>query len=356
MIDLMSFQDALNDSSNYKKRNLLLGNGFSIACKPDIFRYAALYEQADFSNEVEIKKVFDALQTSDFEVVIHALENASKILPIYLDNVKTIIQLQKHANQIKEVLVKTIADNHPANPKGVEESQFWACREFLSHFLNETNDGRVYTLNYDLLLYWTLMHEDHPFIEEPLKLTTNDGFGEDIDADNPDYVIWKAEKNYNQRIHYMHGALHLFDNGTELKKYTWNRSGIPLIDQIRSAIANDMYPVFVSEGKSQQKHAKIRHHAYLQHSFKSFCTVMDSSKEILFIHGHSLAENDEHILKKIGRGKIPCIYISLLGDPSATENRKKISNANKLIAMRSKSPPLQVIYYDAETANVWGNK
>jgi hypothetical protein len=31
-------------------------------------------------------------------------------------------------------------------------------------------------LNYDLLLYWTLMHDDMPF-GDPIELSTNDGFG-----------------------------------------------------------------------------------------------------------------------------------------------------------------------------------
>lgn len=357
MIELMSFQDALQDSLQYKKRNLLLGNGFSIACKPDIFHYAALYEQADFSAAPEIEEVFKALKTHDFEVVIHALENASKILPIYLDDKSTAPQFQKHADLIKDLLVKTVAGNHPPNPSAVEEMQFWACRSFLSHFMSDKNDGRVYTLNYDLLIYWALMHDDNPFLDQPLELTANDGFGEDIDADNPDYVVWKAEKKADkQRVHYLHGALHLFDGGAELKKYTWNRAGIPLIEQVRAAIEKDMYPIFVSEGTNQQKLSKIRHHAYLQHSFKSFHTIMDSTDQTLFVYGHSLADNDAHILKKIGRGRIPCVYISLYGNPSEAWNKQIVANAEKLVSMRLQRFPLKVKYYDAGTTNVWGDK
>src|SRR4051794_40309261 len=45
------------------KRHLLLGNGFSIALKPDIFSYGSLYENADFSTAPHIPQLFKALGT-----------------------------------------------------------------------------------------------------------------------------------------------------------------------------------------------------------------------------------------------------------------------------------------------------
>ncbi len=48
MPDIFSFREALDQANN--KKHLLLGNGFSIALKPDIFTYGSLYEHADFSD------------------------------------------------------------------------------------------------------------------------------------------------------------------------------------------------------------------------------------------------------------------------------------------------------------------
>lgn len=353
-MDLLTFEAAIKDSESFGKRNLLLGNGFSIACKPNIFRYAALYDQADFSATPEIKAAFESLQTQDFEIVIRALENAAKLLLVYSKEAGTIEKLSTHASFIKELLVSTIAGNHPPNPNDINHDSFWNCRKFLAHFLNKENDGRVYTLNYDLLLYWALMHDDNPFDDNTQQILSNDGFGEDEEANDADYVIWKGESGANnQRVFYLHGALHLFDGGAELKKYTWNRKGIPLIDQIREAISNDLYPLFVSEGTSQQKLSRIRHHAYLQHAFKSFHTIMEQQKQSLFIYGHSLADNDSHILKKIGRGKIPKIYIGLYGELDSAVNKTIISKSNDLIGMRSTRYPLEVKFYNSETANIW---
>jgi Domain of unknown function (DUF4917) len=355
LVKIISFEEAIQHSTQYKKRNLLLGNGFSIACKPNVFRYSALYNQADFSEATEIKAVFDSLGTEDFESVIKALEGAAKLLPNYLDNSLVTEKLKNHADLIKDLLLKTIAHNHPLTPNDITETQYWACQKFLSHFLNSDNEGRVYTLNYDLLLYWALMHEKNPFSVDSPNFVGKDGFGEDQDTEDADYVVWKGEDAANgQNIHYLHGALHLFDSGSELKKYTWNRKGIPLIEQAQSAIAKDMYPLFVSEGTSQQKLARIRHHAYLQHSYKSFHSVMAQAGQTLFIYGHSLAENDGHILKKIGRGKIPVMYVSLHGKVDSPLNMKIITTAQTIKSMRQQRNPLEVLFYDAAGATVWG--
>jgi hypothetical protein len=48
-MELMSFSDAIARSRSNGKPHVLLGNGFSIACRPDIFVYGKLFEQADFS-------------------------------------------------------------------------------------------------------------------------------------------------------------------------------------------------------------------------------------------------------------------------------------------------------------------
>ncbi len=49
-VKVLSFQQAIKESASCNKRHLLLGNGFSIACRANIFRYDKLFEQADFTN------------------------------------------------------------------------------------------------------------------------------------------------------------------------------------------------------------------------------------------------------------------------------------------------------------------
>jgi hypothetical protein len=351
---IVTFDEAMADSGRFSKRHLLLGNGFSIACRADIFHYGSLFAQADFSRAQEVKEVFDSLKTQDFEVAIHALENASKILPAYvLHGEKAAAKMIEHATALKEILLSTIAANHPNNPTEIPDKKFWACRRFLAHFLKEDR-GQVFTLNYDLLLYWTLMHDDNPF-DDPLQLGINDGFGNDEDDPAAEYVVWQGETGaHSARVHFLHGALHLFDSGSELKKYTWVRKGIPLVEQAREAIANNAYPLFVAEATSGQKKNKIRHNAYLYQGFKQLTANVQTRKHCFFVFGHSLAENDDHILNRLGRGRFAKLYISIFGDPKSDLNQWIISRAHALAAQRSAQSPLEIDFFDAESAKVWG--
>lgn len=357
MTEVVSFQSALDIASQYKKRHLLLGNGFSIACDPGIFTYRSLYEQAretHFLPIPEAARMFEVFDTKDFEVVIHALEDAAKTLPVFDPSAQhTAEKIQNQASELKTALVRTIADNHTDVPNHIADEKFWACRQFLSHFLNPENDGKVYTLNYDLLLYWAAMHDDQPF-SAPLSLTINDGFGRGS-GDAADYVTWQGEATArDQRIHYLHGAIHLFDSGSELKKYTWRDKGIPLLTQARVAMEDGMFPLFVAEGSSEQKLARIKHSAYLYHSYKSFSSQMEQKDQALFVFGHSFSENDTHILRKIFEGKVAHLFVSVVGSLDGADKQAFLERVNAVVRQRDTHPELAVTFFDAASANVWG--
>lgn len=344
---VISFQEALAECErNNQRPKLLLGNGFSQACKPDIFAYSALFDRADFTELSDnARAAFDALNTTDFEVVMDTLQKSASIVRLYSNDESNLPEtLVNDSEGLKEVLVSAIADSHPAVPYDIDDEQYYACRHFLAPF------DRIYTLNYDLLLYWALMHDDNPFDENPPNPQTDDGFRA-VDGDNDtDYVTWTIGNTNSQRLFYLHGALHLFDSETELKKYTWSRTGTTLIEQISEALSNNLYPLFVAEGESEKKYAKIRHSDYLSRSLRSFSSIAGT----LFIYGHSLAVSDEHILNSIAKGKITNLYVSIYGDPNTDGNQNIMARARALGAGRRNNRLLNVVFYDANSANVWG--
>lgn len=357
-ISLITFQQAINDSNRYNCRHLLLGNGFSIACIPSIFTYASLYDQADFSDLPEVKLLFEKLGTRDFELVIHCLENGSKSVPVYLPDANDIVEkMQSDANRLKELLIETVAKNHPAFPSEIDEEKYLRCITFLKNFLDI--GGRIYTFNYDLLLYWTLMYgmEKQLIERQPI-----DGFGRDTDFLDGEvhvskYVTWQGDSvAHGQNIHYLHGALHLYDNGPDVEKFIWVNKNIRLIDQATEALKAGRFPLFVSEGESMKKMEKIIHSGYLYHSFKSFSTTMNvstkNSKNCLFTFGLSFTDNDDHVLKKISEGRVKHLYVSIYGDPTTAENQKIISAAEAIKRKRN-SNDLEINYFDAATAEVW---
>jgi len=127
-----------------------------------------------------------------------------------------------------------------------------------------------------------------------------------------------------------------------LQKYTWIRKGQPLVDQARTAIAANKFPLFVAEGTSaKKKKNKIRHNAYLYQCFKVLTANSDTSTHCFFIFGHSLAENDEHILKRLGRGKFRKLYMGLYGQPDSPANQEIVTRANALKSLRNVRHPLE---------------
>lgn len=343
-LELLHFEEALA-RAGASKRHLLLGNGFSIALKPDIFTYGALYDGADFTRVPYAERIFDALETRDFEAVIKTLVDMARVLEVYAaENADLRSRIARDAAAIKEILVDAIASRHPSRPFRVEPEQYQHCRRFLYHF----QTGNVYTLNYDVLLYWTLMQREI----DDLDLHCDDGFRAPEDDPHADYVSWQA---FNQpTVHYLHGALHLFDAGAELQKYTWSRTDVPIIDQIRHALDEERYPLFVSEGTSRSKLERITHSGYLHKALRS----LESIGGDLFVYGHSLADNDEHVLRAIEHGKVTSLFVSLYGDPTTERNQHIIKRAEAMRLYRAQrygsKRPLRVAFYDAQTANVWG--
>lgn len=375
MPDVMTFAQSLAQSEN-GKRHLLLGNGFSIALFPDRFRYGSLLEETDFSAAPEVRRAFAALATTDFEVVLKALRDAVTLLPLYSQDTALAVRMHTHAELLKDLLVRAIAGRHPERPSDITENQYKACRAFLAHFVGETRDRRddggkdlraqVYTVNYDLLLYWALLHDEvvqwnaaNPLatvLEQTEPLQHDDGFRAPEEEPDAPYVTWDAEGAADgQNIHFLHGALHLFDHGSDLQKKCWERAGgVPVVEQIRAALAENRFPLFVSEGNSDGKLARIRHSGYLQRSLKSFAAICRSPNASLFVFGHSFAPNDDHVLRQIEKGKIKTLFVSLYGDPESDANKAVVARCEGFALARHERYPLEVRYFSAESAAVWG--
>jgi hypothetical protein len=335
--NLLTFEECLQGAEG--RKHVLLGNGFSRALRNDIFAYDALFLRADFSHlSPTARQAFTALNTTDFEVVMRALRLVARIIPLYRNDPDLVRILTEDADGLREVLVQAIAQNHPEGPFEVTDEQYGACRRFLANF------DTTYTLNYDLLLYWALMHSE---IDPAVR--SDDGFRTPEDEE-ADYVTWEVENTDRQNIFYLHGALHVFDAENELKKYTWVRTGIRLIEQIRAALQADLYPLIVAEGQSQEKMAKILHSMYLSRGYRSFAKIGHN----LFIYGMSFGENDQHWYDLIRKGQIRALYVSLYGDSNSDANRQIRTRANQISVERGGRRPLEVHFYDAASAHVWG--
>jgi len=83
---VVTFDEALKEAEKFNTKNLLLGNGFSIACWEN-FNYKSLFQEADFSQRNHIKDIFLNLDTEDFEEVVSSIEIGHSIIKAYNQNV-----------------------------------------------------------------------------------------------------------------------------------------------------------------------------------------------------------------------------------------------------------------------------
>lgn len=95
--------------------------------------------------------------------------------------VRLAASLRRDAAAIKDALVAAVARRHPDRPYDVSPTQYAACRAFLRQF------DHIFTLNYDVLLYWALMQDE----VDDLPLRPDDGFRHPEDDPDLPYVSWQ---------------------------------------------------------------------------------------------------------------------------------------------------------------------
>lgn len=150
MSDTLSFSDAIKASGS-TARTILLGNGFSIAQAGGQFAYASLLEKSALADDSPIRNVFQVLNSFDFEIVMKALEATAQIELAYGDKDRS-DKFKEDAAPVREALIHAIRAVHPGIQFDIPKVQRDACSVFLKHFES------IFTLSYDLLLYWVILH------------------------------------------------------------------------------------------------------------------------------------------------------------------------------------------------------
>lgn len=322
---MLTYSEALERLEEGERPSIVLGNGFSRAWRSDIFDYANLLEAANFgARDENIRSLFQRLETYDFEAVMKCLVSARTVLESYGDQEDLIEQIRVDEQGLKDALIAAIADTHPARPWDVTDEQYQAVQSFLCRFSN------VFTLNYDLLLYWARN------VELGLQYRTDDGFRRESK--------W-VSYGTRQDVHFLHGGLHIFDSSGGVKKHTFNAGG-GIVDQVRENLNEGKFPLFVSEPTSARKLARIEHNPYLNFCYRALTKLCGT----VIVLGHSIDENDKHIFDALKRSGATQFFVSLFGDEESPENNRSRANAMAFLSGGGRV----VDFFDAATAPVWG--
>lgn len=321
---------------------LILGNGASMAVSSS-FSYTNLFGKAcnDSILNQTSKNLFETLQTTDFELVMNKLRQAyiiNEVLQLDTDNVA----LHTYDN-IRQSLIKTIKEIHVQYADAI--FQIDNIRKFLEKFKT------VISLNYDLLIYWAIMASND---RKPYKM--KDCFTNHIDGNlGFEYDIEKLREPYNggadpTLVFYPHGNLILAsnENNDELKIRINNNTN--LFDAIGEKWKQKYVPLFVSEGSSEQKLKAIRRSTYLNFVYEN---VLSHLEPTVIIYGWKLAEQEQHLIKKIfSNNKISNVYISMyLGsNPEPIDEQKRIASM-----LKRENRTMNIKFFDAASKNCWCN-
>lgn len=133
--------------SNEFTDGLVLGNGASIAFDPR-FRYSSLLGSAEESGLVssDVRKVFEHLRTTDFELVLRMLWHSNMIndaLEIAYDRTK------EAYISVRSALIEIVREIHVTHEE-VEDNLLLAS-QFMQQF------STVVSLSYDVLVYWAIL-------------------------------------------------------------------------------------------------------------------------------------------------------------------------------------------------------
>lgn len=345
------FHDCLKESRDKSKRSILLGNGFSMEINNTAFSYSALQKEAltnlETPHKEKLEKLFTETNTQDFEIVLKKIKDALEIISIVCrPNEPAVQDLQETYKLVKECLIKTISKCHPDTPNKINDRQYKACQKFIENF------STIYTINYDLTLYWALMHnydkEKNNFIDN-----YSDGFTSPPN-DDEDYVVWDIKRGQTPKLIYLHGALHIFDDNGIIKKFTWIRSGKTLKEQITKQLENNIFPIFISEGTKKDKEARINRSSILSKGYRS----LSQKKGDLFTFGISFSDNDDHLLDAIFNPGF-CfenLFVGIHGTKIKNDLSEKLKNFSKKFneQCNGKKQAPKIHYYDTCTAKAWG--
>jgi hypothetical protein len=320
MPKIINFDEALTATKG-KPRSVLIGNGFSI----QHFSYGNLLEKARLDKAGPLRGLFDTLNTVDFEAVIKALEDAAIVERVY-NQEKRAALLVGEADKLREALVHAIRYVHPAHRDDIQ-NVIPACVAFLSKF------DRIFSLNYDLLLYWVILEDTNKF---------KDGFG--LGTENNGFRGPFEEGAYCN-IYNLHGGLHLFRTPSDdVEKRLMGGSGV--IDAIAETITRDKrLPLYVAEGTSIAKLRHIYAVPYLRHCYDN----LRASAGNFFVYGHSVSDNDAHIYDGLFNSGIEHLYFCV---HKPTANPEHIDGELARYKKRNGSE-IEYTLVDSETVKVW---
>jgi len=317
--DLVSWPD-IAEEFTADGTALLVGNGASQNVWSR-FGYASLIEEANLTRAD--RTVFREFDTNSFEAVLSRLANAIRVCEILAPCI--VAHLEKRYESVRQALISGVSAVHiPATklPDAVIEAIALAIKPH----------GRVYSVNYDLLIYWAIQQlvGTQPGVTDFCRGTL---FVE------PDPL----ERDYDDRLQtfFLHGGIHLYTDADGNVRKLKNEPGRTILDQFAQLgmSTTGLVPLLVGEGTSERKMDEIRGSRYL--AFAHRC--LEQQVGCLTVFGHSLSTEDRHIVEAIAAVEDRRIAVSVW--PRLADAKVRAEKARVLAQL----PMSDVVFFASNT-------
>lgn len=280
-----SFQKLLEECGGEK--SIILGNGFGLsfdaAMGGNYFNWNSLLSLCDIEVGSELYRLLSE-NRFDFELVHQKLNNAIDVLKLYEPLPLITLKLEQEILHLREQLIVAVGSSHPpsfssnANSENQQkelDAKVENCRKFLREF------SKIFTLNYDLLLYWVRCYKNKHLGQDSFSKDENHGLVF-IRNDEADYL-------------FPHGSLFIYRDGRSETK-SGSSKDKPILARLKSNIEKGKFPMCISEGTGEQKLKEIEKNHYLLFAYN----MIKKSKGTIFTFGCSFLDGkDSHIIEAI---------------------------------------------------------
>ncbi len=313
---------------------ILLGNGASIAVDPR-FSYKSLLKHAIEQRllPADTQQLFDFFKTEDFELILRIVWQAANVnQSLQIPDKKT---HSAYVN-LRDCLIQTVRDIHP------EHYQVSAYLPSIYQFLKRFQT--VISLNYDLVVYWAMTYG--------LGIDDQHAFKDCFVGGGIFYDDWQRFRQpvFGERsttlVFYAHGSLVLCRNIVEQELKIHNGDSGLLEAVLQHWQSEQVVPLFVSEGRWQQKVASIRNSYYLSTVYRE---VLTSQRDTLVVYGWGFAEQDLHLLQRMRGSRINRVAVSVYRDRGDQAYCYRVSQ----LIRDTLGPQVLVEFFDSESPGCW---